>query len=131
MSREPYSCPCCKNPWAAATGDLFAKLCAECEPVQNDKETMAIDRGNMNTEVLPSANFYQYSNGKWLEKNPIPPGYPVSEDRSKVILTNPLLTSLDLYYRYASTFVSPELELVFDFAYAKPRESEKSAGRVA
>ena len=81
MDRKNYKCPCCNNPWSAATGEFFAKLCQECEePAKNDPNNndtfKAIDRENMDPNTLPSDNFYQYSNGRWLEKNPIPSGYP-------------------------------------------------------
>eukprot|EP00977_Amphora_coffeiformis_P027323 scaffold34603_cov212-Amphora_coffeaeformis.AAC.16 len=71
MDRKNYKCPCCNNPWGAATGEFFAKLCQAC-----DETKKPISRENMDTSVLPSTNFYQYSNGKWLEAHPIPPCYP-------------------------------------------------------
>ncbi|CAB9514330.1 Endothelin-converting enzyme-like 1 [Seminavis robusta] len=73
-SREPYKCPCCNNPWAAATGEFFAKLCEPCQETNQKNE--AISRENMDPNTLPSSNFFKYSNGTWLEKNPIPPEYP-------------------------------------------------------
>lgn len=73
-SSRGYKCPCCNNPWSAATGEFFAKLCGECEAVPPSKA--GLDRSNMDFDTAPSTNFYQYSNGKWLEKNPIPAGYP-------------------------------------------------------
>ena len=33
----------------------------------------AIDPANMDVSVKPGQDFYRYANGKWLEKNPIPP----------------------------------------------------------
>jgi len=78
MDRKNYKCPCCNNPWGAATGEFFAKLCQTCDDSTtsaspNDKP---ISRDNIDPSVLPSTNFYQYSNGKWLQNNPIPSGYP-------------------------------------------------------
>jgi putative endopeptidase len=35
----------------------------------------AIDLANFDTSVSPSENFYRYSNGAWLDANPIPPEY--------------------------------------------------------
>ena len=79
-TRKNYKCPCCNNPWAQATGEFFAKLCVECEPAEEKEkdasDVMGIDRANMDPAMLPSQNFYQYSNGTWLKKNPIPSGYP-------------------------------------------------------
>ncbi len=74
MTSESVKCPCCNNPWAAATGDFFAKLCMECE-VQQTPGT-GVSRSNMDFDVHPKENFYLYANGKWLENNPIPSGYP-------------------------------------------------------
>jgi putative endopeptidase len=70
-------CPCCNNPWAAATGDMFAKICQECETTTTSEEDgKGLDRSNMDFEVHPKENFYQYANGSWLKNNPIPSGYP-------------------------------------------------------
>jgi putative endopeptidase len=68
-------CPCCSNPWAAATGDFFAKLCQECETTDVDGNK-SLSRDNMDFAVHPRDNFYQYTNGNWLKNNPIPSGYP-------------------------------------------------------
>ncbi|MCY7358622.1 MAG: M13 family metallopeptidase, partial [Rudanella sp.] len=35
-------------------------------------KTPFIDRQNMNLSVKPGDDFYQYANGEWLKKNPIP-----------------------------------------------------------
>ncbi len=35
-----------------------------------------LDLANLNTEVNPCQNFYQYANGGWLKNNPIPAAYP-------------------------------------------------------
>jgi putative endopeptidase len=34
-----------------------------------------IDRANFDTAVKPGQNFYQYVNGMWIERNPMPPEY--------------------------------------------------------
>lgn len=82
-TEDPEKCPCCDNPWARATGDLFAKLCVECEP--SDKKTTTSDkkepsfglsRANMDLTVKPQDNFFEYANGSWMKSNPIPTGYP-------------------------------------------------------
>jgi putative endopeptidase len=35
-----------------------------------------IDRADLDPTVSPADNFYLYANGGWINKNPIPPGYP-------------------------------------------------------
>jgi putative endopeptidase len=35
-------------------------------------KTLFIDRQNMNLAVKPGDDFYQYANGQWLKKNPVP-----------------------------------------------------------
>ena len=39
----------------------------------NDSNTKPIDTQNFDTSVKPSEDFYQYANGGWISKNPIPP----------------------------------------------------------
>ena len=39
----------------------------------NDSSTKPIDTQNFDTSVKPSEDFYQYANGGWIAKNPIPP----------------------------------------------------------
>jgi putative endopeptidase len=34
-----------------------------------------VDRANFDTAVKPGDNFYQYVNGEWIKRNPIPPEY--------------------------------------------------------
>jgi putative endopeptidase len=67
-------CPCCNNPWSAATGDFFAKLCQECDA--KPQEGHGLSRSNMDFSVSPAHNFYEYANGGWMKENPIPAGYP-------------------------------------------------------
>lgn len=70
MTTPNVKCPCCNNPWAAATGDFFAKFCTDCQ------EGKGLSRSNMDLDVAPKSNFYLYANGNWLKQNPIPSGYP-------------------------------------------------------
>jgi len=71
--KSDIECPCCSNPWAAATGDLFAKICGDCEAQNtgNAKKDFEVDES-----ISPAADFYLYANKKWMEANPIPKGYP-------------------------------------------------------
>ena len=43
---EEIKCPCCENPWAAATGDFFARLCQECDETTADSGA-GLSRSNM------------------------------------------------------------------------------------
>lgn len=80
----PEKCPCCnKNPWSASTGDIFAKLCSECQEEEKKKEPNEENRANDLTRVIhvdesisPHENFYLYANNHWMKRNPIPSGYP-------------------------------------------------------
>lgn len=75
-SNAPHQvkCPCCNNPWAAATGDFFARICQECE--DDGSSPRGLSRSNMDFDVHPKDDFYLYANGNWLKQNPIPAGYP-------------------------------------------------------
>mmetsp|Transcript_23519 Transcript_23519/g.65278 ORF Transcript_23519/g.65278 Transcript_23519/m.65278 type:complete len:725 (-) Transcript_23519:130-2304(-) len=73
---EDTKCPCCDNPWAAATGEFFARLCQECEENPVGEKDFGLSRSNMDFDVHPKDDFYLYANGSWLKNNPIPPGYP-------------------------------------------------------
>jgi len=76
--RKVENCPCCNNPWAAATGDFFAKLCNTCEDSEKGEEK--IDDSNnkfgVTATISTSEDFYMYANKKWMDENPIPTGYP-------------------------------------------------------
>ena len=84
---DDTKCPCCNNPWSKGTADMFSQLCAMCEETKtnddddddDDNEPPIIpglDPANMDLSVKPSDNFYLYSNGGWIQSNPIPTGYP-------------------------------------------------------
>jgi putative endopeptidase len=73
---DETKCPCCNNPWAAATSDFFAKLCDECVVVDKPEGGKGLSRNNMDFSVSPADNFYDYANGTWMKDNPIPSGYP-------------------------------------------------------
>ena len=40
-----------------------------------ETKTPAIDLTNLDTEVLPSEDFYRYATGGWMKKNPLKPEY--------------------------------------------------------
>ena len=83
-------CPCCNNPWSAATSEIFSKLCAECSTTTTTTTTTnTADNDNDNNNdkkmnlkkyldesISPTLDFYHYANGSWLQENPIPAGYP-------------------------------------------------------
>ncbi|MBI5471956.1 MAG: M13 family metallopeptidase [Ignavibacteriae bacterium] len=39
------------------------------------KQTKPLDLANMDTTVSPCQDFYRFSNGGWLDRNPVPPAY--------------------------------------------------------
>lgn len=56
---------------------LMAALMAATPPGKPDKQlprpkTPFIDRQNMNLSVKPGDDFFQYANGDWLKKTPVP-----------------------------------------------------------
>ena len=64
----PDKCPCCNNPWARATADLFAKMCAECTETTTSKNTtnsdgFGLSRDNLDESVDRTSNFL--SLGQW------------------------------------------------------------------
>jgi putative endopeptidase len=65
----------------------------------NDGNTKPIDTQNFDTSVKPSEDFYQYANGGWISKNPIPPdqsrwgSFNEVQERNYVILHDILETA--------------------------------------
>jgi putative endopeptidase len=45
------------------------------QAVKSFSQTAPLDRKNLDTTCAPCANFYQFANGGWIAKNPIPPAY--------------------------------------------------------
>mmetsp|Transcript_9449 Transcript_9449/g.13950 ORF Transcript_9449/g.13950 Transcript_9449/m.13950 type:complete len:707 (+) Transcript_9449:44-2164(+) len=68
-------CPCCSNPWQAATAGFFCQICDETKEEEKSTAVRGLDRFNMDFTVEPKDNFYSYSNGNWMKNNPIPSGY--------------------------------------------------------
>jgi len=66
---------------ALAAGLVAASLVtASVAPVASAQtvpaaQTKPIDRANLDTTCAPCTNFYQFANGGWLKRNPIPPAY--------------------------------------------------------
>ncbi len=48
---------------------------ADAGQPQIDKNPPPLDAKNMDTSIKPGDDFYEYANGGWLKKNPIPPEY--------------------------------------------------------
>lgn len=65
---NPYSCPCCNNPWQVG-GDI-AQFCGVCSPAEE------VNKLGVSPEKPPQEDFYLYANQKWIDANPIPSGYP-------------------------------------------------------
>jgi len=55
-----------------ATASIAAVAGAQTVPAA---QTKPIDRANLDTTCAPCTNFYQFANGGWLKRNPIPPAY--------------------------------------------------------
>jgi len=70
-------CPCCSNPWQAATAGFFCQICDETKDDEQKKSTAVrgLDRSNMDFTIDPTSNFYTHANGNWIKNNPIPSGY--------------------------------------------------------
>ncbi|HEY4787634.1 MAG TPA: M13 family peptidase, partial [Bacteroidales bacterium] len=50
----------------------FGLLLMSCT---GNKKPVGIDPANLDTNVKPGDNFYQYANGGWLKNNPMPSEY--------------------------------------------------------
>ena len=44
-------------------------------PAGAQTQTKPLDRANLDTTCAPCTNFYQFANGGWLKRNPIPAAY--------------------------------------------------------
>ena len=59
----------------AATGILVSCSPNEEKLMETDINPSGIDVSNMNTNVKPGDDFFEYANGGWLKANPIPEEY--------------------------------------------------------
>lgn len=78
-NKEVETCPCCNNPWAAATGAMFAQMCGVCEETKKDEGSTSGKKKkqfDVDSTISPADDFYMYANKKWIDANPIPEGYP-------------------------------------------------------
>lgn len=88
---KAFKCPCCKNPWNICNEDNNSnKQSGEgflssppsgsllpCQPCLSDNKGFSgIDPSNFDLSIQPGENFFQWSNGNWMAKNPIPNEYP-------------------------------------------------------
>lgn len=78
MNSDPkdLKCPCCNNPWQAATGAMFAQICGTCEETKQAEEKDSSNLFDVDISINPAVDFYNYANKKWIDANPIPAGYP-------------------------------------------------------
>ena len=65
--------PADKNPPPSTSGEQTSA--DESAKPQVDKNEKPIDPKNMDTSVKPSEDFYEYANGGWIKRNPIPPEF--------------------------------------------------------
>jgi putative endopeptidase len=85
-----------------------------------------IDPANMDPSVKPGDDFYRYANGKWLEKNPIPPSESRWGSFSEVAERNSqiLVDILDSAAKKTDAPKGSALQMVGDF-YATAMDSER------
>ena len=50
-------CPCCSNPWQAATAGFFCQICDEEQEKTKSTAVRGLDRSNMDMTVEPNDNF--------------------------------------------------------------------------
>jgi predicted metalloendopeptidase len=66
-------CACCNNPWNRGDDEEFALICGAVDCKSSDTVLSAADRDE---SISPAKDFFTYSNGGWMNSNPIPAEYP-------------------------------------------------------
>ncbi|MGI9087576.1 MAG: M13-type metalloendopeptidase [Chthoniobacterales bacterium] len=66
--------PTDKVPAPVATPDAQADAATASTPAL-EKNPPPLDPANMDTSVKPADDFYEYANGTWIKKNPVPPEF--------------------------------------------------------
>jgi len=72
-------------------------MCGTCAPIEIETDR-SLDPSNFDLSIPPSDDFFNYCNGGWQKKNPIPPEYPnwntflelhtINQERIKLLLGN-------------------------------------------
>ncbi|HYW06398.1 MAG TPA: M13 family metallopeptidase N-terminal domain-containing protein, partial [Longimicrobium sp.] len=71
---------------------LLALLAAGTAAAQTPTVPPPLDRANLDTTCAPCKNFYQFANGGWIARNPIPAsqsswsGFNELRDRNELVL---------------------------------------------
>eukprot|EP01038_Epipyxis_sp_PR26KG_P004814 gene4814-6744_t len=74
---KKFRCLCCNNPWNQVESDVTTSAVPICSPcLTDDKGYAGIDPQNFDNSKSLKENFYLWSNGGWMAKNPIPNEYP-------------------------------------------------------
>mmetsp|Transcript_27561 Transcript_27561/g.28083 ORF Transcript_27561/g.28083 Transcript_27561/m.28083 type:complete len:251 (+) Transcript_27561:111-863(+) len=94
---DSTDCVCCNNPWSKQASNKFALMCGTCAPIEIETDR-SLDPSNFDLSIPPSDDFFNYCNGGWQKKNPIPPEYPnwntflelhtINQERIKLLLGN-------------------------------------------
>jgi putative endopeptidase len=119
------SAPAAKDKPAATTGkDTSVRKLHTSLPAPNPRP---IDPANMDTSVKPGDDFYEYANGNWMKKNPIPAdesrwgSFSEVQERNRMVLKG----ILDDAAKTTNAPKGTPLQMVGDF-YASAMDSAKA-----